>query len=392
MKRVWLVVDTRDGSGPGSFHSMPEALARNPGRFWVLSADGVDLARRCQMRREADVLIVGSDQDLPGPGRTTPTWEEDGQGQFRAVHFKGTLDDLHDEDFDQVNRALGDPEATLEALGPAAKALAERKKLYESLGSASLLTNLLPSVIGSAAVFLTTLPGLAQGLKHSVVLAGFVIALILWYVNTRIRWTEGRAVREVWRSLRSSLPWMDPVRPLQGRFFPRYRGLVRSLIASDPQTASHRGKADGDQRKSYVTSRIDVQIKYFQGEAESAERKHALIRFVYLAASFFSALCVLIGLAVTAGIAPDRGEILKLWFQDFGTTLFPAIAAWSLGYMGLAGTKRRARLYRLMVSRLIELRHEFSLRPDGETFADLVEETESVLLEEVAGWVRSNEF
>jgi len=392
MKRVWLVVDLREGSGPETFLPMPESLARNPERFWVLSASGEDYSRRCQLLREADVLIVGSEQDLPGLGTTTPTWEEDGQGQFRAVHFQGTLDDLHDKDFDQVNRALGDPEATLDALGRAAKALAERKKLYESLGSASLLTNLLPSVIGSAAVFLTTLPGLAQGLKHSVVLAGFAIAVILWYVNTRFRWTEGRAVREVWRSLRDSLPWMDPARPLQGRFFPCYRGLIRSVIANDPLIASDGGTADGDRRKSYVTSRIDTQIRYFQGEADTAERKHALIRFAYLAASFFSALCVLIGLAVTAGIASDRSEILTLWFQDFGTTLFPAIAAWSLGYMGLAGTKRRARLYRLMVSRLIEMRHEFSLRPDGETFADLVEETESVLLEEVAGWVRSNEF
>lgn len=392
MKRIWLVVDLREGSGPETYLPMPEALARNSERFWVLSASDEDYSRRCQLLREADVLIVGSDQDLPGLGTTTPTWEEDGQGRFRAVHFQGTLDDLHDGDFDQVNRALGDPEATLDALGRAAKDLAERKKLYESLGSASLLTNLLPSMIGSAAVFLTTLPGLAQGLKHTMVLAGFAIALILWYVNTRIRWTEGRAVREVWRSLRDSLPWMDPARPLQGRFFPRYRGLVRSLIASDPTISSHRRTADVDRRKSYVTSRIDIQIGYFQGEADAAERKHAVIRFVYLAASCFSALCVLIGLALAAGIATDEGDILKRWFEDFGTSLFPAIAAWSLGYMGLAGTKRRARLYGLMVSRLIELRHEFSLRPDGETFANLVEETESVLLEEVAGWVRSNEF
>lgn len=371
---------------------MPEAIGQDPGRFWVLSAGDVDHARRCQLLREADLLILGLDQDLPGLGTNKPTWEEDDQGQFLPVHFNGALADLHDPDFDEVNRSLGNPEATLNALGRAAKDLAERKKLYGSLGAASLLTNLLPSVIGSAAVFLTTLPGVTEGLKHAVILAGFAIAFIIWYVNTRIRWTEGRAAREVWRSLRDSLPWMDLARPLQGRFFPHYKGLLRSLISSDPQITSLREMADEEKRNSYIASRIDVQINYFQGSAEKAERKHALARFVYLAASFLSALCVLIGLAVAAGITTDEGEFLKRWFQDFGTTLFPAIAAWSLGYMGLAGTKRRARLYRLMVSRLIELRHEFSMRPDGESFADLVKETESVLLEEVAGWVRSNEF
>jgi hypothetical protein len=392
MKRVWLVVDLREGSGPESPPALPEALEQYPDRFWVLSASGVDLARRCQLLREADVLIVGADQDLPDVGTTTPTWEEDREGRFRAVHFKGSLDDLRDEDFDEVNRALGDPEASLDTLGSAAKALAERKKLFESLGTASLLSNLLPSVIGSSAVFLTSLPGLTQGLKHAVVLAGFLIALLLWYANTRIRWTEGRAVREVWRSLRDSFPWMDPARPLQARFFPRYRGLVRTIIANLAKTVSQSPEMDEERRKSYLTSRIDTQIKYFQDATAEAEKRHAGIRMVYLAASILSALCVLVSFLVTSGIAQDTGGNLKLWFQDFGTTLFPAIAVWALGYIGLAGTKRRAGLYRLMVSRLIELRHELSLRREGENIADLVEETESVLLEEVAGWVRSNEF
>lgn len=392
MKRVWLVVDLREGSGPETSLPLPEALARNPERFWVLSARGEDDSRRCQLLREADLLIVGPDQDLPSLGTTTPTWEEDGQGQFRAVHFQGTLDDLRDMDFDQVNRALGDPEATLDDLGRAAKSLAERKKLYESLGSASLLTNLLPSVIGSAAVFLTTLPGLAQGLKHAMVLAGFAIAVILWYVNTHIRWTEGRAVREVWRSLRDSLPWLDPVRPLQGRFFPRYRGLVRTLLANRTLPGGLESTGEKERMKTYVTSRIDAQISYFEGAARVAEQNHATFRFGYLTASSLSAFCVLVGLAVTAGFIPDHGGNVKRWFDDFGTTLFPAIAGWTLGYIGLAGTKRRSRLYRLMVSRLIELRHEFALRPEIETFADLVKETESLLLDEVAGWVQSNEL
>jgi hypothetical protein len=239
-------------------------------------------------------------------------------------------------------------------------------------------------------------------IEQAMILIAFVFSLILWRTSLKTHWTEARTVREIWRSLVHSGEPVDPLQPVQARFFPQHRGLIRTLIfhqriasAIAPPTAKAANAADptGARWRGYVHERIHEQMSYFSRSQVKARRLHSRLKTGFMVAAILSAVCAVVTLLNHCEVFGDgRAAIIERIFQDFGAMLFPAVAAAFLGVIGLNGTSRRIGFYKIMLQRLTTIRNEFDDSADRPTIDSLISETESILLEEVAGWARRNEF
>jgi len=422
VKRIWLVVDARDAEKTGTNQvPLPEVIANSSEQLWLERLVDHPPTRRNLLLREADVLIdrVGGDTLALFP--KLPAWVEsvvsDTEDQektandtgpsattFSPRHFDGNPSSLNDPDFERINRLLGEPAMDFASIGTAAQIKAKVKKHYEYLKEIVLICSLLPvALVAFSKLFANESDGIAVA-QQILILTGFILTLTLWQTSLKNRWYEARAAREIWRSLHHSVFAIDAVAPVQARFFPQHRGLTRTLVQlaqrqSDPPPALD--------AKRYLDKRIGGQFEFFEKNIREATRLHRLLRAVFLTTATISAICAVVMLLAHLGVFPDAHlPWIERSFKKFGAALFPSISGASLGLIGLMGTARRSGFYAIMIEHLKALTIRFERLIDGpgsapleagdnecrQSLNDLIIETESVLLEEVAGWVRRNQF
>ncbi len=400
MERIWLVVDAR--STPPENRELPPQLASlDPSSYWLESTAGKSGVRQNLLEREADVLIVSEGSPVLRKFEHQPAWiESPGEGEnsgptFTAHQFDGTLDSLTDERFEELNDLLGNPELSFEATNAPSRKVAERgKKFYEYLEESVLILSVIPIfIVAFAALIQKDEVSTTTIIEQASILLSFGLALFLAFQKAKDRWTRARAFREIRRSLMASLAWVDPIYPIQARYFPDERGIIRSLIFAERISKPDFPAPD---QENYLGQRLDDpkygQIAFFSRSQVKAAKFDRIMKRVFIAATTISAIGAVITLGVHAGLIPDNTGWLTRVFYSFTGLFFPSIVVIAMGLIGLKGISRQSGFYRVMAERLRQIRREFDVCEDEECFQELVVETECVLLEENADWVRRNEF
>jgi hypothetical protein len=146
-------------------------------------------------------------------------------------------------------------------------------------------------------------------------------------------------------------------------------------------------------RNHYVEDRLDGQIQYYEKHARSAQRRLRWIRGTFYLFTTLATISSSVALLCQVGWFPwMTAEVNDRWIAGFATVAFPALAAAALGYLSLTESSRRMGYYSEIASQLRGRRAVLTSLSSEASITEAIRDTEGMLLEEVAGWLRRQIF
>lgn len=234
-----------------------------------------------------------------------------------------------------------------------------------------------------AVLVLLILSGKDIGAAIKFVLA--LVAMALPWLGSKLRlqegWVEDRVRAELLRSLLASHEPGSPLHPPALDLFERDQVFLRSAAL---QLVGDRKGWEGA-RDSYLKERVDGQIGFFKKHAEAAGKKFRIFNRIFWVASW----CALIFTAtaiITKVFNLSQPKGWDRWTVEFIPSVMPGIAAWTLAMISVFEFRRRAGLYRQMVSSLQRLRPKLSEAKCASASEAAVRQIERLLLNELWEW------
>jgi hypothetical protein len=212
-----------------------------------------------------------------------------------------------------------------------------------------------------------------------------LIAAALPWVGARMRlqhsWVTDRTRAELLRSLLVSHEPASPLHPPALELFENHASFLRS--ASLPLVAQRKGWSAA--RDTYLTDRIDDQIRYLTKQGDHALRRLNIFNRIFQIASLGA---MLLG-AATIFIHLNRitlSGFFDIWAIGFFPAILPGLAAWSLAMISVFEFKRRARMYGKLVTELTQLRPKLAGAECASATASLMRRCEHLLIHELWEW------
>lgn len=264
---------------------------------------------------------------------------------------------------------------------------------FRFLQVGALLLNIAPGLLLATAAALAWQKKTTDIGKFTASLLAALAAIGLKRLGSRRRWLSARVIAEICRSVEASSEFLDPLFPPAARFLPRHAAVARSLTLSLGHPAPPDRRDLAAARDRYLQNRVMHQIRYYEGQARKAcARRRFVRRLFYVATSLalVSTAAALLGHLVQIPWFP--ATVNERWIGKFATYFFPALAAASIGYLGIHESTRRADYYRELADRLHDRADLLARLTSESSITEAVREIESLLLEEVAGWVRRQVF
>lgn len=315
------------------------------------------------------------------------------------MEFSGFPQDdfLTDVEFEKTARYLHARSGTptkLDEVEILASAVAKKSgPLFRFLQTGSLFLNLIPSFILALGALLLWMPNTVALWRFGAATAAAFFAIGLRRLATRRQWLAARAVAEICRSLLASNRILDPLFPPSARFLPRYATLARSLAIQHFQTHPPDPFAPLAFRDLYSQQRIAGQIKYYGDQSRVAKQRLRWIRGIFLVFTALSTIASTLALLSQLDLLPWlTDEMDKRWISGSAALAFPAIAAAAIGYLGVTESTRRAEYFADLADHLNQRKELLDCLESESAIAEAVRETEGILLEEVAGWLRRQVF
>ncbi|MCC6882895.1 MAG: hypothetical protein IT576_12140, partial [Verrucomicrobiales bacterium] len=317
-----------------------------------------------------------------------------GKSEFTGFPREGVLIDA---EFEKTARYLRSQSGTIETLDEVkilASSLARKSApLFRFLQTGSLFLNLIPGFIVALGAMLVWLPDTVALWRFGAATAAAFFAIGLRRLATRHQWLAARAVAEICRSLLASNRILDPLFPPSARFLPRYATLARSLAIQHFQTHFPDPFAPLAFRDLYSQQRIGGQIDYYGRHSQVAKQRLRWIRGIFLVFTALSALASTLALLSQLDLLPWLTEEMdKRWISGSAALAFPAIAAAAIGYLGVTESSRRAEFFADLAALLTKRKALLDKLESESAITEAVRETEGILLEEVAGWLRRQVF
>lgn len=234
-----------------------------------------------------------------------------------------------------------------------------------------------------AVLVLFILSGKELGAAIKFVLA--LVAMGLPWVGARLRlqegWVEDRVRAELLRSLIASHEPGSPLRPPALDLFERDESFLRSAAL---QLIGER-KGWEAARDEYLRERVDGQIGFFKSKGQVARRKMKIFGGIFWITSWAALLFT--GAAVFMKVlkVPVSAEWDR-WGMEFIPTVMPGIAAWTLAMISVFEFRRRAGLYRQLVTTLQRLRPKLAEAKCASAADAAIRQIERLLLNELWEW------
>jgi hypothetical protein len=304
---------------------------------------------------------------------------------------------LTDVEFEKTARYLHARSGTttkLDEVKILASAVAKKSgPLFRFLQTGSLFLNLIPSFILALGAMLLWLPDTVALWRFGAATAAAFFAIGLRRVATRRQWLAARAVAEICRSLLASNRILNPLFPPSSRFLPRYATLARSLAIQHFQTHPPDPFAPLAFRDLYSQQRIGGQIEYYGDQSRVAKQRLRWIRGIFLVFTALSTVASTLALFSHLDLLPWlTQEMDKRWLSGSAALAFPSIAAAAIGYLGVTESARRAEYFADLADLLTKRKSLLDRLESESAITEAVRETEGILLEEVAGWLRRQVF
>jgi len=202
---------------------------------------------------------------------------------------------------------------------------------------------------------------------------------------------SGRAIAEIYRSIQHSGEILDPLLPPSAAHLPRQASVARTLAIAHRRANGPRSIDTVGIRESYLAQRLEGgegQIAYYGGQARRAQKRRRRVKAIFRLATTLALLSTVVALVSLLGGLPGTEAFNDRWVAGFASFAFPALAAAAVGYLGLSETTRRADYYAEMARALERQRDLLAALRSESAIKETIRETENLLLEEFAGWLR----
>lgn len=354
------------------------------------------------LKAVADIrLIVQDDTSAPDSSRECPTvYLQARNGEIRFDNFPDSQA-LEDPGFAQICKDIGLPlgvPITLDEVKASASATANRfAPRSRFLESASLLFNLSPSFLFGIGAAIRLDPRWLNVATFAAALGAALVALVLSRVNLKRAWLSSRAAAEACRSLIATRGILDPLFPPAASHLDGFESLSRSLALQDSirNPSSTPPAPLSSLRDTYITKRIDGQLKHYSGKIDEAKfRARWLKRAFYLTTilAFVVNLAALLLYVYHEALPPESATINERWISGFAAWVFPSLAAAAIGLLAIHETSRRSIGYRAMIEKLNQKKAILKDLMSESSITETIRATEDMLLEEVGEWFRGQKF
>ncbi|MEM9015939.1 MAG: hypothetical protein AAGC68_02915 [Verrucomicrobiota bacterium] len=325
-----------------------------------------------------------------------PTWFVSEDGQVIATHYPRDGEEKETDVYEEVIRDVFGNDEVPEDLASlkirAGEVASRHAPWFRFLETGSLFLNLSPSFIFAIAAALALGMRFMEISQFIAALLATLVALGLNRHRSRRCWLSARSLAEICRSLQNSGAVLDPLFPPAATHLPSHARLARSLAIHQAENPEEDDRSMTEFRDDYIENRLNAkeggQIDYFSRQSKKAYRRQRIAKIVFLVATILALVATILDLVLLIGDYPEWKEINARFIAGFSAYTFPAIAAAAIGYLGLSETTRRADYYSEMVRRLKQQRATMGRLGSESSITEAVRETESVLLEEFAEWLR----
>ncbi|MBC8126386.1 MAG: hypothetical protein H8M99_04465 [Gloeobacteraceae cyanobacterium ES-bin-144] len=265
-----------------------------------------------------------------------------------------------------------------EKLDARANAGAPRSRWFAA-GSMSL--NQLATILQAVLVTFALAAEEAGAMVRLIIIS---IAAALPWIGGRLRWQEqwirDRMRAELLRSLLTCHEPGSPLRPPAIELFGREEAFLRTVAMHLVPLR----KGWQLTRDEYLNERVNGQIRYLQGKGDLAAKRMAIFGRLFWIASWTAIALGSFGVIAAffhIKMADFMGKPLS-----FTAAVMPVIAAWCLAMISVFEFKRRASLYRQLVSELARLKPKLANASCPSEVSRAMNQVERLLLNELWEW------
>lgn len=218
-----------------------------------------------------------------------------------------------------------------------------------------------------------------------LVLASLIITWLIQHRKVQPKWLRTRFATELVRGLRASQPWLDPLHPQVVRHLPQHHrlALTASLLAARESSST---ASLASMRASYLTERLQDQIRHFKEKGAKAAHQNHLWHGIATWAGWLAPVSVLFALTDKVADWHLTHSWAGAFFGKFLPVALPLLAGVAASLRHALDLTRRTHRYPEMAERLTAIAATFPLLQSRSTIAAAVSRTEELLLDELIEW------